>query len=67
MTTQSEAKNTDLVHNERWSESMGVVPNQIAEAERTFPGSEYDSEGRLRIKNRKHKLFEMKRRGYTEI
>jgi len=62
-----EAKNTDLVHNERWSDAMGVVPNQIPEAMKTFPGSEYNSEGQLLIKNRKHKLFEAKRRGYTEL
>ena len=59
--------NTDMVENPRWSESMGVTPEQIPEAMRTFPGSEYDSEGRLLITSRKHKKFEMKRRGYTEI
>jgi hypothetical protein len=59
--------NTDLVNNERWSDAMGVVPNQIPEAERTFPGSKYDSDGRLLIKNRRHKLYEMKRRGYAEL
>jgi hypothetical protein len=59
--------NTDLVENERWSESMGVTPEQIPEAMRTFPGSVYDSTGRLLIKNRKHKIQEMKRRGYAEL
>lgn len=63
----SERKNTDLVNNERWSESMGVMPEQVPEAMTTFPGSTYDSEGRLLIKNRKHKLFEAKRRGYAEL
>lgn len=63
----SEAKNTDLVDNERWSESMGVQPSQVQEAMKTFPGSTYDSTGRLLIKNRKHKLFEAKRRGYAEL
>ena len=59
--------NTDLVDNERWSESMGVTPEQVPEATRTFPGSVYDSEGRLLIKNRKHKIQEMRRRGYAEL
>ena len=63
----SEHVNTDLVDNERWSESMGVMPEQIPEAMRTFPGSVYDREGRLLIKNRKHKLEEMRRRGYVEL
>lgn len=58
---------TDLVDNERWSESMGVTPEQIPEAVKTFPGSTYDSTGRLLIKNRKHKLQEMKKRGYVEF
>lgn len=62
-----EHKHTDLVDRERWSDSMGVNPRQIPEAVRTFPGSVYDSEGRLLIKNRKHKLFEAKRRGLTEL
>ncbi|MHC4332614.1 MAG: hypothetical protein ACYSTZ_00085 [Planctomycetota bacterium] len=61
------AVNTDLVNNERWSDSMGVQPHQIPEAMQIFPGSTYDSEGRLLIKNRKHKLFEAKRRGYAEL
>ena len=59
--------NTDIVNNERWSESMGVTPEQVPEAMRTFPGSVYDSEGRLLIKSRKHKIQEMKRRGYAEF
>jgi hypothetical protein len=60
--------NTDLVNNERWSDAMGVNPDQIPEAMKIFPGSTYDSEsGRLLIKNRKHKLFEAKRRGYAEL
>jgi hypothetical protein len=61
------AVNTDLVNNERYSEAMGVTEEQIPEAMRTFPGSEYDSTGRLLIRNRKHKLAEMKRRGYVEF
>ena len=64
---RDEAKNTDIIDNERWSESMGVTPEQVPEAMRTFPGSVYDSSGRLLIKNRKHKIQEMKRRGYAEL
>jgi hypothetical protein len=62
-----EQVNTDMVHNERLSESMGVQVDQIPEAMKTFPGSEYNSDGALKIKSRKHKLFEMKRRGYVEL
>jgi hypothetical protein len=64
---RDEQFSTDLVHNERWSDSMGVQPHQVKEAEKTFPGSTYNEEGQLLIKNRKHKKLEMKRRGYTEI
>jgi len=51
---------------ERFSEAMGVAPNQVQEAMKIYPGSEYTKDGRLKIKNRAHKKFEMKRRGYTE-
>lgn len=61
-----EAKNTDLVDNPRWSEAMGCMPHEVPERMRQFPGSVYDSEGRLLIRNRKHKLEEMKRRGFVE-
>lgn len=54
-------------NNPRWSNAMGVMPEQIAAAKKRYPGSEYDSEGRLLIKNRQHKKQEMKRRGLTEI
>lgn len=62
-----ERVNTDCNDSERWSEAMGVAPNQVAEAQRTFPGSTYDKQGRLLIKNRAHKIKEMKARGYCEI
>ena len=58
---------TDLVNNERFSEAMGVQPHQIDEAMQKFPGSEYNAEGALKIESRKHKLYEMKRRGYAEL
>lgn len=62
-----EGVNTDVGDHVRWSDSMGVNPEQIPLAVKTFPGSEYDHEGRLKIKNRKHKKLEMKRRGYVEL
>lgn len=59
--------NTDMKENERWSEAMGVNVDQIPQAQKTFPGSEYHPEtGALKINSRKHKLKEMKRRGYVE-
>jgi hypothetical protein len=55
---------------ERYSKAMGVNPEQIAQAERNFPGSEYvksgPNAGDLIIRDRKHKLREMKRRGMDE-
>ena len=51
---------------ERWSDAMGVHPSQIPEAMKRYPGSVYDKEGRLLIRNRAHKKYEMKRRGYVE-
>lgn len=52
--------------NPRWSEAMGINPDQLPEFRKVFPDSTYDSRGRLLIKNRAHKLLEMKRRGYVE-
>ena len=55
----------------RYSKAMGVNPEQIAEAERNFPGSEYvksgPNAGDLIIRSRQHKLAEMKRRGFEEF
>jgi len=51
----------------RYSYSMGVLPEQIKEAEKAFPGSKYTPDGRLIIKNRQHKLKEMKRRNMIEM
>lgn len=62
-----ERVNTDMIDNERWSESMGVAPNQVAEARRLFPDSTYDKQGRLLIRSRSHKKQELKRRGYAEL
>jgi hypothetical protein len=49
---------------------MGVNPEQIAAAEKAFPGSIYvksgPNAGDLVINNRQHKLQEMKRRGMAE-
>ena len=58
--------NADLPDNERWSWSMGVNPKQVSEAMNVYPGSEYNKKGQLKIKNRTHKLREMKRRGLVE-
>jgi putative FmdB family regulatory protein len=52
---------------ERWSWAMGVNVEQIPEAIKAFPGSEYNPKtGQLRVKSRAHKLQEMKRRGMEE-
>lgn len=55
----------------RYSKSMGVNPDQISDAEKAFPGSEYvksgPNAGDLIIRNRQHKLREMKRRNMEEL
>lgn len=56
-----------MMSHERASYAMGVNLRQIPQAVKLYPGSEYDSKGRLIIHSRKHKLFEMRRRGMTEF
>ena len=51
----------------RWSISMGVPASQVQEFRKRFPDSVYSDDGRLLIKNRKHKLEEAKRRGFVEL
>jgi hypothetical protein len=52
---------------ERWSWSMGVNRQDIPSAMKKYPGSEYHPQtGQLKIKNRKHKLYELKRRQMEE-
>lgn len=70
---ESEAHgNSDTVAQDhiRYSKAMGVNPEQIPSAEKAFPGSEYVKSGPhagdLIIRNRQHKLKEMKRRGFDE-
>ncbi len=63
----AEHVNTDCGDHERVSQSMGINPDQIKLAIKTFPGSEYTADGGLKIKNRAHKKVEMARRGYVEF
>lgn len=56
-----------ITENERWSTAAGVPPSQVEEFRKRFPDSTYRDDGRLLIKNRKHKLYEMKRRGMIEF
>jgi putative FmdB family regulatory protein len=51
----------------RLSKAMGVNPEQIPEAMKAYPGSEYTPNGDLIIHSRQHKLKEMKRRGMEEL
>lgn len=62
----AEHVHTDLVSRERFSDSMGVNPDQIQEAKKLFPGSEYLPDGRLKVKNRADKKKKLKERGYIE-
>ena len=56
---------------ERLSGVMSCLDSEIPKMMKAHPGSEYVKDGtgvaRLRIKNRQHKKFEMKRRGYEEF
>lgn len=56
-----------VTDNERWSLAAGVPVSQLNEFRKRFPESTYDNKGRLLIKNRKHKLQELKRRGMIEL
>lgn len=64
---RKEAKYTDCVDRPRWSDAMGVHPDQIPEAMRRFPGSQYNSEGQLLVESRADKKKKMKERGYVEL
>jgi hypothetical protein len=56
-----------MKENVRYSRSMGVRPDEVAKAERAFPGSEYLPDGRLVIHNRLEKVRRMKERGMQEM
>ena len=60
------AGDATMIDNERFSDAMGINPNQLPAFMKQFPGSEYNSEGQLKIKNREHKKLEMKRRDYYD-
>ena len=54
--------------NPRWSDSLGVNPEQIPEFKKQFGDlMEFDKEGRCLVKNRHHKKQIMKARGYAEL
>ena len=56
-----------MKENHRWSDSMGCNPEEIPRNMKRFPNSTYHPHtGQLLIKNRHHKLKEMKSRGYVE-
>lgn len=60
--------NIDIMHrdNLRWSWAMGCQPNEIEDRVREHPDRVYDPDGRLLIRNRNHKLRELKRHGMIE-
>lgn len=59
--------NISYGEHERWSRSMGCPPADIAEYQKKYPGSEYNSNGDLRIKNYTHRNYEMKRRNMVDL
>lgn len=56
-----------ITENERWSRSMGVPANQVAEFRKRFPDSTYSDDGDLLIKSRSDKKRQMKERGFIEL
>ena len=61
---------TDILmrDNERWSDSLGVNPEQIPEFKRVYGDlMEFDRDGRCLVKNRHHKKKLMKARGMIEF
>jgi hypothetical protein len=53
--------------NPRWSDALGVNPEQIPQFKKEFGDlMEFDKEGRCLVKNRHHKKQLMKARGYCE-
>jgi len=55
------------VDNPRWSDALGVHPNQVPGILKEHPDRVYDREGRLLIKNRKHKLQLLREIGWAEL
>lgn len=55
-----------MVDRPRYSDAMGINPDQLNEFRKHYPDSVYDDEGRLLVRNRAHKKREMKRRGYFD-
>lgn len=51
----------------RWSDALGVNPNQIPAFKRRFPYMEFDPEGRCLVRNRQEKKRILKDRGYVEL
>jgi len=54
------------VNNERWSDAMGINPNQIPEFNKKFPWMKFNREGQCRVSSRHDKLKIMKARGMVE-
>lgn len=49
-----------------WSEALGVMPEQIAEAKRRFPHHEFSPDGRMRVNNPQHRKKILKELGYAD-
>ena len=56
-----------ITDNEHWSLSMGVPVSQVAEFRKKFPDSTYHDDGRLLVKNQKHKRKQGAERGMAEL
>ena len=66
---KGERCNWDSQHidNERWSDAMGINPDQREEFGKAFPWMEFDREGRCRVGSRQEKKKIMKARGMVEF
>jgi hypothetical protein len=56
-----------VTDNPRWSLSMGVPASQVDEFRKRFPDSIYSDDGRLLVKNQKHKHKQAKERNMVAL
>ena len=55
-----------MIENPRWSDAMGINPDQRGIFRKHFPWMEFDGQGRCLVRNRAEKKRIMKARGFDE-
>ena len=56
-----------MVDRPRYSDALGVNPDQIPDFKKRWPWMDFDKEGRCLIRNRADKLRHLKVRGFVEL